>query len=254
MWPKQCYLVCAIWKCLTLQKCSAVADACEPYALAVTLESLPLIVWWIYSCLISTAMIHSCLLQWLHRGRPVYGNILRESRESVWEVSYGYFKHQHNPVTQEKWQRLLSPACSPVVQKQGSGCVKNGQCVCLAWQTTPPTPPHPPTPLLPNSCHLPKWTQCCEKREYWCGKSQFLFGFFPVLLSYFCFHCFFLPLLHLFNLSCRFYFVFLLLFSCFFIFHSIPPPWSSMNRVLHPSICISLCACRHTYVSFWLLS
>lgn len=61
----------------------------------------------------------------------------------------GYFKRQHQTFTAiwgagVKQQRLCPPICSPVVQEQGSGCVKNGQFVCLPWQQPPTPSPQPP--------------------------------------------------------------------------------------------------------------
>lgn len=97
---------------------------------------------------------------------------------------FGYFQCQAFTAIsagQVKWKRLLSPTRSPVAQVQD--VLKTADLfVCL--DTTPP--PSPPIP-----CQLPKWTQPCKRREYWCGKSPFLFLFFcpPVILSFSLFLC-----------------------------------------------------------------
>lgn len=122
---------------------------------------------------------------------------------------------------QVKWQRILSPTCSPVVQ--GSGCVKNGQLwpnVCLPWQTTHPYP----------SCQTP--VSCSSGHSGVKGvdtdveNHPFCFCF-SVLVSYCCLVVSVAVCLHLFV----------------FLFHFIP----SISPSASP--CLSLSATF--FMSFW---
>lgn len=139
----------------------------------------------------------------------------------------------------------LSPTCSPMAQDWD--VLKNGQFVCLPWQQLSP-------PSLPIPCQLPKWTQRCERRGYWCGKSPSLFLFFcpPVILSFSLFHfsvCIHptvsLSLLHYlsrFRLSVS---VFLRSACRHVVLLSLLLPWSPMSFVVRLEICI--CVCVGTY-------
>lgn len=58
---------------MEIRNIAGMLNCCERES-AVTLESVALIVWWIYSCLISTAIIHSWLPRCLSRGQIVCGS------------------------------------------------------------------------------------------------------------------------------------------------------------------------------------
>lgn len=105
-----------------------------------------------------------------------------------------------------------TPTCSPVVQEQVSGCVKNGQFVCLPWQQPPP-PTHPTPPLpLPNPLSDAQVDTAVWKQRILMWKITLFVLFFcpPVIFSFSLFSFCLLPSyclslsLHLFHLSIGF--------------------------------------------------
>lgn len=97
-----------------IRNIAAMLSCCKRES-AVSLESVTLIVWWIYSCLISTAIIHSWLPRCLPRGQIVRGNhserMQGESESVMAALSIGViiwskvaaarlsYRHDNNPGT-----------------------------------------------------------------------------------------------------------------------------------------------------------